>query len=87
MAEELTKQDHHVGPRTVATLLQSAGYSLQANRKTREGIEHPDRNAQFDDINTSEVRALVRDQPASSVDTKKKELVGDFKNGGRDWCP
>jgi hypothetical protein len=87
LAEELTRQAHQVGPRTVATLLHQAGYSLQANRKTREGIDHPDRNAQFEDINACVARALVRGQPAISVDTKKKELVGDFKNGGREWLP
>ncbi len=58
LAEELTRQDHRVGPRTVATLLHKAGYSLQANRKTREGIDHPDRNAQFEYINASVARCL-----------------------------
>src|SRR5436305_1916365 len=87
LAEELTRQNHRVGPRSVATLLQAAGYSLQANRKTREGISHPDRNAQFEYINASVTRFVLRDQPAISVDTKKKELVGDFKNGGREWHP
>ena len=71
----------------MAALLHEAGYSLQANRKTREGIDHPDRNAQFEYINASVDRALGRGQPAVSVDTKKKELVGDFKNGGREWQP
>ncbi|HWT77938.1 MAG TPA: ISAzo13 family transposase [Candidatus Methylomirabilis sp.] len=85
LAEELTRRNHRVGPRTVATLLQAAGYSLQANRKTREGIGHPDRNAQFEYINASVARFLLSGQPAISVDTKKKELVGDFKNGGREW--
>jgi transposase len=87
LAEELTRQGHRVGPRTVAALLHEAGYSLQANRKTREGLAHPDRNAQFEYINASVARALMRDQPAISVDTKKKELVGDFQNGGREWRP
>jgi Rhodopirellula transposase DDE domain len=85
LAEELTRQDHPVGPRTVAALLHAAGYSLQANRKTREGSRHPDRNAQFEFINASVARFVLADQPAISVDTKKKELVGDFKNGGRQW--
>jgi Rhodopirellula transposase DDE domain len=85
LAEELTRQDHPVGPRTVAALLHAAGYSLQANRKTREGSRHPDRNAQFEFINASVARFVLADQPAISVDTKKKELVGDFKNGGRPW--
>jgi hypothetical protein len=87
LAEELTREDHRVGARTVAMLLHEAGYSLQANRKAREGLAHPDRNAQFEYINASVARALTRDQPAISVDTKKKELVGDFKNGGREWRP
>jgi hypothetical protein len=87
LAEELTRKNHRVGPRTVALLLHSAGYSLQANRKTREGLAHPDRNAQFEYINASVARSLLHDQPAISVDTKKKELVGDFKNGGREWRP
>jgi transposase len=87
LAEELTRQGHRVGPRTVAALLHEAGYSLQANRKTREGRAHPDRNAQFEYLNASVARSLMRDQPAISVDTKKKELVGDFKNGGREWRP
>jgi Rhodopirellula transposase DDE domain len=87
LAEELMRQGHRVGARTVAALLHEAGYSLQANRKTREGLAHPDRNAQFEYINASVARSLIRDQPAVSVDTKKKELVGDFKNGGREWRP
>jgi len=87
LAEELVRQDHRVGARTVAILLHKAGYSLQANRKAREGLDHPDRNAQFEYINASVARALIRDQPAISVDTKKKELVGDFKNGGSEWRP
>jgi hypothetical protein len=87
LAEELVRQDHRVGARTVAILLHKAGYSLQANCKAREGLDHPDRNAQFEYINASVARALIRDQPAISVDTKKKELVGDFKNGGSEWRP
>jgi len=87
LAEELTRRAHPVGPRTVAALLRAAGYSLQANRKTREGSRHPDRNAQFEFINASVARSLLAGQPAVSVDTKKKELVGDFKNGGREWRP
>jgi hypothetical protein len=87
LAEELTRQHHPVSPRTVAALLHHAGYSLQANRKTREGASHPDRNAQFEYLNGLVRRFLKRGQPAISVDTKKKELVGDFKNGGREWHP
>jgi hypothetical protein len=87
LADELTQQYHPVGARTVAHLLHGAGYSLQGNRKTREGNQHPDRNAQFEHINRQVKRFLRRGQPAISVDTKKKELVGDFKNAGREWCP
>jgi Rhodopirellula transposase DDE domain len=87
LADELTQQQHPVSDRTVAALLKEAGYSLQGNRKTREGSSHPDRNAQFEHIN-SRVRAFHKQhQPVISVDTKKKELVGDFKNGGREWRP
>jgi hypothetical protein len=87
LAEELQRQHHPVGERTVARLLHAADYSLQANRKTREGASHPDRNAQFEYINASVQRFLNRDQPAISVDAKKKEKVGDFKNGGEEWFP
>jgi Rhodopirellula transposase DDE domain len=87
LAAELTSQGHRVGYRTVAWLLHEAGYSLQANRKTREGNQHPDRNAQFGFINAQATRFQKRRQPVISVDTKKKELVGDFKNGGREWHP
>jgi hypothetical protein len=87
LADELTRQRHPVSVNTVATLLRRAGYSLQANRKTREGASHPDRNAQFEHINTQVRRFQNRDQPAISVDTKKKELIGDFKNSGRAWRP
>ncbi len=87
LAEELTQQNHPVGPRTVAKLLRGAEYSLQANRKTREGGTHPDRNGQFEFINASVQRFLKRGQPAISVDAKKRENVGDFKNGGKEWFP
>jgi len=87
LADELTRQHHPVGVNTVAALLHQAGYSLQANRKTREGGSHPDRNAQFEYINAQVRNFLDRGQPAISVDTKKKELVGDFKNAGREWRP
>jgi len=87
LADELTKQDHPVSARTVAKLLWDEEYSLQANRKTREGSSHPDRNAQFEYINASVQRFLKRGQPAVSVDAKKKENVGDFKNGGHEWFP
>ena len=87
LANELTRQGHPVTDRTVATLLKQAGYSLQGNCKTREGASHPDRNAQFEYLNATVVRFQDRGHPAISVDTKKKELVGDFKNGGREWRP
>ena len=87
LADELTRQHHPVGTNTVAALLRRAGYSLQANRKTREGASHPDRNAQFEHINAQVRQFQNRDQPAISVDNKKKELIGDFKNSGREWRP
>jgi hypothetical protein len=87
LAEELARQAHPVSHATVATLLEQEGFSLQANRKTREGGKHPDRNAQFEYINGRVKHFLKRRQPAISVDTKKKELVGDFKNGGREYRP
>jgi hypothetical protein len=87
LADELTRQGHPVSPRTVAHLLGQAGYSLQANRKTREGCHHPDRNAQFVFLNNRIRRYQRRGWPVLSVDTKKKELLGDFKNGGREWQP
>ncbi len=87
LAEELTRRNHPVSAPTVAVLLKQAGYSLQANAKTREGASHPDRDAQFRHINDAVRRFLDRTEPAVSVDTKKKELVGDFKNAGREWHP
>lgn len=87
LAEELTAQGHPISRTRVADLLQEQGYSLQANRKTREGASHPDRNGQFEHINRHVKRQLRAQQPAISVDTKKKELVGDFKNPGRAWRP
>src|SRR5437867_6805236 len=87
LATELTRQGHRTSHRMVAVLLRQQGYSLQANRKTIEGTRHPDRNAQFAHIN-ARVRAYLRQgEPAISVDTKKKELVGNFKNAGREWRP
>jgi hypothetical protein len=87
LATELRRQGHTVERQTVAHLLAALGYSLQANRKAKEGTSHPDRNAQFAYINTR-VRAFQkRGYPVVSVDTKKKELVGNFKNGGQEWRP
>ena len=87
LAQELTRQKHPVSPRTVGRLLNDLEYNLQGNRKTLEGSAHPDRNAQFENINASVKRFQQRGQPVISVDTKKKELVGAFKNGGREWQP
>jgi hypothetical protein len=87
LAEELTRQHHPVSDRTVAALLREAGYSLQANRKTREGASHPDRNAQFEHIGRQVTIFHKQRQPVVSVDTKKKELVGEFKNAGQEWQP
>ncbi|MDP7292684.1 MAG: ISAzo13 family transposase [Verrucomicrobiota bacterium] len=87
LAAELRRQGFQIGPRTVAKELKAQNFSLQSNRKTREGTSHPDRDAQFAYINR-QVRAVQkRGGPVISVDTKKKELVGDFKNVGREWRP
>ena len=87
LAEELSRLGHPVSPRTVGRLLNADGYSLQSNRKTKEGESHPDRNAQFEFINLAVKQFQQRGQPVISVDTKKKELVGPFKNWGREWQP
>lgn len=87
LAQALSQQGHPISARAVAQLLNAAGYSLQSNRKTLEGSAHPDRNAQFEHINAKVKRFQQRGQPVISVDTKKKELVGAFKNGGREWQP
>jgi hypothetical protein len=87
LAAALTRQGHPVGRGTVATLLKEAGYSLQAERKTREGPPHPDRDRQFRHINDLLLARADRGRPTVSVDTKKKELLGDFANGGREWHP
>ena len=85
LAEELTRMGHPVGRETIARLLHEAGYSLQSDCKTREGSCHPDRDAQFRYIDRMVRKRMRKEQPAVSVDTKKKELVGDFKNNGREW--
>lgn len=87
LAEELTAQGYSVGPTTVRHLLKEAGYSLQVNRKTREGKSHPDRDAQFRHINRRVKSQQRGGQPAISVDTKKKETLGNLKNGGQTWEP
>jgi transposase len=87
LAAALRESGHRVSFRTVARLLRGLGYSLQANAKTSEGRQHPDRDRQFEHINETVTAALAQGQPVISVDTKKKELVGDFKNAGREWRP
>ena len=85
LSKELAKQGHQVCPTVVGQLLRGMGYSLQANRKTREGTRHIDRDAQFHYINAQAKSFLAANEPVISVDTKKKELVGNFKNHGREW--
>jgi hypothetical protein len=87
LAAGLGDLGHRVCHNVVADLLRAMGYSLQANRKTLEGTSHPDRDAQFGYLNAQVTEALAAGAPAISVDTKKKELVGDFKNGGREYRP
>jgi Rhodopirellula transposase DDE domain len=85
LAEELQREGHTVSYQTVAEVLHEMDYSLQANQKTLEGSQHADRDRQFEYINRKAQRYLKRGEPVISVDTKKKELVGDFKNAGREW--
>ncbi len=87
LAKELVRQGHQVSHQLVSELLHDLGYSLQANRKTREGGEHPDRDRQFEHLNAQAQAFLAAGEPAVSVDAKKKELIGDFKNPGREWRP
>jgi Rhodopirellula transposase DDE domain len=87
LATELSAQGHPISRTVVCELLHELNFSLQANCKTREGDSHQDRDAQFCYINDLVKTALIEQQPVISVDTKKKELVGDFKNGGRQWRP
>jgi len=87
LAGELRRRGHRLSETKVRQLLYGLGYRLQANRKTREGTEHPDRNEQFEYINAQADHLLAKGQPVISVDTKKKELIGDFKNAGREWQP
>jgi len=87
LAVELNGPGRRVSVRTVNRLLKELNYSLQSNRKTKEGSDHPDRNAQFEHIHAEVVKSQKRGQPVISVDAKKKELIGDFKNGGREWRP
>ena len=87
LAAELTARGHRISRTVIGELLKRQKFSLQGNSKTREGGDHPDRDAQFIHINQSVTAALAAQQPVISVDTKKKELVGDFKNAGREWRP
>jgi len=88
LARELGAEGHQAGKDLVARLLKGKlGFSLQAARKTLEGKQHPDRDAQFRHINDTVSQTIAAGQPAVSIDTKKKELVGEFKNGGREWHP
>jgi hypothetical protein len=87
LALELGQRGHRLSARKVGDLLHGLKYSLQATRKTHEGSSHPDRNAQFERINTQTKAFQQRGQPVVSVDCKKKELVGEFANGGREWQP
>ena len=87
LARALIEQNYEVSAGTVGTMLKGMGYSLQGNQKTKEGTKHPDRNAQFEYINQQVINQQTAGQPVISVDTKKKELVGDFKNAGRQWRP
>lgn len=85
LAAELSRQDHPVSHEKVAQFLRAMDYSLQGNRKTEEGADHPDRDAQFQYINDQVRRALAGRRPVISVDTKKKELIGNYQNAGRQW--
>lgn len=87
LAEELNRQGYRIGERKVADLLHRLGYSLQANAKTLEGRQHPDRNAQFEYVNAQSKKFLAQGRPVISVDTKKKELVGNYSNPGQEWQP
>jgi len=86
LAAALNQGGHRISPKTVYTLLQSLGYSLQSNRKTRDGLSHPDRDEQFLHIADQVLHFQAQNLPVISVDTKKKELIGDFKNPGTEWC-
>ena len=85
LAAELNRQGHNVSKNVVCELLHQLKYSLQANKKTLEGNQHPDRNAQFEHINSCVQAKIARGNPVISVDTKKKELVGNYKNNGQQW--
>ena len=86
-AAQLTRQQHPISYVKVAQLLHEQNYSLQSNRKTEEGEDHPDRDVQFRYINAQVKKALAAGTPVISVDTKKKELIGNYENGGQQWRP
>ena len=87
IAEQLSGEDHPVSHMKVAQMLHGLNYSLQSNRKTKEGADHPDRDAQFQHINATVKRCLANGSPVISVDTKKKELIGNYDNAGQQWLP
>ena len=87
LTRELRSQGHQVSTWTVAEALVEAGYSLQGSRKTKEGSRHPERDAQFEHINATVIKLQKAGQPVILANTKKKELVGNFKNAGREWRP
>jgi transposase len=87
LAKELAERGHKISPTVISNLLRDMNYSLQANRKTREGTQHIDRDAQFQYINSKAKAFLAARQPVISVDTKKKEPIGNFRNNGREWRP
>src|SRR5713226_4148076 len=87
LASALVAMGHAVSPNSVRKLLTEIGFSRQVNRKAEEGASHPDRNAQFEYINSEVLAAQAAGQPVISVDTKKKELVGNYRNAGSDWRP
>ena len=87
LAEQLTGEGHPVSPTTVRRVLKDEGFSMQKTRKILEGQDHPDRNAQFEKVQDQVKRHIALGQPVISVDTKKKELVGNYANGGREWHP
>jgi len=86
IADELKRQSYKISQRTVYGLLYDIGYSLQGNKKTKEGVNHPDRNAQFEYINQKVISFQKSNDPVISVDTKKKEKIGNFKNNGKEYC-
>jgi len=87
LAASLVELGHRISPNSVRKLLDEIGYSRQANRKTEEGSRNPDRNAQFEYINSEVLAAQAAGQPVISVDTKKKELVGNYRDAGSEWLP